>query len=223
MAKSIFEAVWFDLDGTLFNTAADLIAAVNATARELGYPEMDTAHLRHIINFGSRNMVAQATQSGDEPERLDAAMEIFAKHYGNNLSVHSDWFDGMEAIVEQLESEGTPWGIITNKFQRYAIPLVAELKLDRRIAGLVCGDTLDEGKPSPKPLLHACAQAGHDPTHCLYVGDNSTDIIAGHAAGMTTVAAAYGYTPAGESAAEWGADYTIAQPADLRPIIWPNS
>ena len=221
MSKCHYEAVWFDLDGTLFNTSDNIIPAIKAALTHFDYPIPEDEFLRRNINFGSRGVLARAIGCEKDDPKIEELHEVYSKHYINDLSSKSVWFDGIEAIVERLENEGTPWGVITNKIEYFTIPLVKQLGIDQRIAVLVCGDTVEESKPSAKPLLHACKQTGHDPQKCIYIGDNSTDIIAGRAAGMATVAAAYGFVPTGESAYDWGADAVVENPAELGNILWP--
>ncbi|UJF24603.1 HAD-IA family hydrolase [Suttonella sp. R2A3] len=221
MAQNPFQAVWFDLDGTLFDTAEDLIPAVNATLADFDYPLAGANVLRRWINFGARGMLSAGIQSERDDPRVDAMLECFSEHYLNQLSQHTRLFPGMDRILNKLDSKGIPWGIVTNKAERFTIPLIEQLGYSKRITGLVCGDTTDESKPSAKPLLYACAVAGHDPEHCLYAGDNSTDIIAGKAASMrAVVACAYGYVPEGENPTHWGADYVIDQAAAFESILW---
>lgn len=223
MSKCVYDAVWFDLDGTLFNTSDNIIPAIKAALRHYDYPVPEDEFLRRNINFGSRGVLAKAIGCEKDDPKIEALHVVYSKHYIQDLSSRSFWFDGMESIVERLEQEGTPWGVITNKIEYFTKPLVKELGIDTRIAALVCGDTLDESKPSPKPLFFACEQTGHQPERCVFIGDNSTDIIAGRDAGMATVAAAYGFVPAGESADDWGADVVITAPGDLTSVLWPKT
>lgn len=223
MAKCRFDAVWFDLDGTLFDTSNNIIPAIKAALKHCHHPVPDDRQLKLNINFGSRGVLAKAIGCSKDDPQVEEAHAVYAKHYISDLSSRSVWFDGMPAILDKLEQEGTPWGVVTNKIEYFTLPLVKELEIDQRFVALVCGDTVEESKPSPKPLLHACKQTGHDPEKCVFIGDNSTDIIAGRDAGMMTVAAAYGFIPEGESAYEWGADAVIESPAGLNDILWPQS
>lgn len=215
-----FQAVWFDLDGTLLDSAGDLIPAVNQTLIDFNYAPLPESTLRGGINFGSRTLVAKGAGIGKNDPYLNTLMERFAEHYLAALNVRSRWFPGVEALLDMLDAENIPWGVVTNKIDRFTIPLAAMLGIDRRAAAIVGGDTVARAKPHPDPILHGTRLAGHNPARCLFVGDNSTDIIAGRAAGMQTAACAYGYTPSGENAADWGADYLLASPEDLYAIIW---
>lgn len=217
---SRYQAIWFDLDGTLLDSAGDLIPAVNQTLIDFSHAPLADEILRGIINFGSRNMVAHGAGLGKNDSELDTLMARFGEHYLAALNVKSRWFPGVEALLTRLDAEGIPWGIVTNKRDCFTQPLAKQLGIDTRAAAIVGGDTVSRAKPHPDPILHGTRLAGHDPARCLFVGDNSTDIIAGRAAGMQTAACAYGYTPTGENAADWGADYLLASVDDLYPVIW---
>ncbi|MDO4777520.1 MAG: HAD family hydrolase [Cardiobacteriaceae bacterium] len=217
---SRFQAVWFDLDGTLLDSADDLIPAVNQTLVDFGYPPVPEGVLRGGINFGSRTMVARGAGLTFEDPQFAVLMERFAEHYLSALHVHSRWYPGVEALLARLEADNIPWGVVTNKYERFTLPLAKSLGIDTRAAAIVGGDTVARNKPHPDSILHGTRLAGHDPARCLFVGDNSTDILAGRAAGMQTAACAYGYTPTGENAADWGADYLLESVDDLYAVIW---
>jgi phosphoglycolate phosphatase len=143
-------------------------------------------------------------------------------NYENALLVHSVLFEGIEDLLEQLEKANLPWGIVTNKSERFTHPLTELMGLRQRAASTVSGDTTPHPKPHPAPILHAAKIANVDPTKSIYVGDDIRDVIAGKAAGMLTVAAAYGYCGCKEPPEAWGADYIINKPIDLLQIIFPN-
>lgn len=215
-----YQAIWFDLDGTLFDTAGDIINAVQKTLADFDRPPADPAALKRRINYGARNLIADAFDCRADKTRTDKLMETYAHHYSQALTRETTWFAGMEDVIHEIEKHHIPWGIITNKAEQFTIPIAKALGLSERVAALVLGDTTNESKPSAKPLLYACTIAGCEARKCLFVGDNSTDIIAGKAADMTTVACAYGYTPHGEHVERWGADYVIEHPSELLSIIW---
>ena len=147
--------------------------------------------------------------------------EFFA-NYEKALCVHSKLFDGMEHLLNQLESAQLPWGIVTNKSERFTNPLMELMGLSQRSASTVSGDTTPHSKPHPEPILHAARIANLDPNKSLYVGDDIRDVIAGKAAGMKTVAAAYGYCGCEEPPEAWGADFIIHTPQELLQIIFPS-
>jgi phosphoglycolate phosphatase len=143
----------------------------------------------------------------------------FLDFYSQNLAERTTLFPGIDHVLEELERLGLPWGVVTNKPGWLTDPLLASLRLDRRAGCVVSGDTVAERKPHPLPLLHAAALLGLEARACAYVGDAERDIVAGRAAGMRTVVAAYGYVSADEDIAAWGADHTVAHPLDLLELI----
>ena len=140
----------------------------------------------------------------------------------NALLVHSTLFDGVESLLDQLDLAKMPWGIVTNKSERFTHPLTEQMGLRQRAISTVSGDTTPHSKPHPEPILHAARVANIDPAFSLYVGDDIRDVLAGKAAGMKTVAAAYGYCGCAEPPEEWGADYLIHSPLELLEIIFPR-
>jgi phosphoglycolate phosphatase len=131
-------------------------------------------------------------------------------------------FEGIEYLLNQLDQSKLPWGIVTNKSERFTNPLTELMGLRQRAASTVSGDTTPHSKPHPEPILHAARIANIDPNQSVYVGDDIRDIVAGKAAGMKTVAAAYGYCGCAEPPEAWGADFIIQTPQELLQIIFPN-
>jgi len=208
-------ALLLDLDGTLLDTAPDMGGALNRLRAEHGLEALPAGMIRPVVSHGAMRLVAlgfpQAT--GEEFERLRLRfLELYAAH----LAVGTQLFAGFDALLPELESRGIPWGIVTNKPGWLTDPLLAALGLDRRSACTVSGDTVAERKPHPLPLLHASARIGVPPERCVYVGDAERDIQAGRAAGMVTVAAAYGYIGADEDPRRWEPDGVVAAPQELR-------
>ncbi|HEX7914317.1 HAD-IA family hydrolase, partial [Rudaea sp.] len=138
--------------------------------------------------------------------------------YAQQIALFTRTFDGIDAVLANFDARALPWGIVTNKPERLARSVVAELGLAARSAALVGGDTLAKRKPDPEPLLHAAQLANVDATRSVYVGDDARDIEAGRAAGMRTVAAGWGYLD-GEDPRDWGADIVVARPQDLIPAL----
>lgn len=215
-----YQSVWFDLDGTLLETAEDIIAAVNATLADFGIAPLPYALIRNHISRGSRNMMALGLNTTGTDARIDALVPVFGKHYLDKICVHTRWFDGMEEVVSALEAQQIPWGIITNKAEKFARPLVEQFGLKDRIAALVAGDTLSRNKPAPDPLRHAAKLSQTAAEHSIFIGDNIIDIQAGKAAGMYTAAAAYGYVAPDADPNQWGADFIARHPAELTRILF---
>jgi phosphoglycolate phosphatase len=211
----MIEAVLFDLDGTLADTAPDMALTVNAMRGRRGLAPVAESVVRPYVSQGARGMICSAF--GMTPEHPDyAAMrEEFLDIYAGNLCVHSRLFPGMDNVLEGLEADGIAWGVVTNKFERFAIPLIAQLGLAERAGIVVGGDTCGRAKPHPDSLLHAAQSLGIAPNKTLYVGDDARDVQAARAAGMPVIVAGYGYLGDGPPAALWGADGIIESPAGI--------
>ena len=220
--SSPYHGVFFDLDGTLADTAPDLVAAANKLLVARNLAPRPYEHLRPYSSAGARGLLEGAFGiAPDHPEYI-ALRDEFMVNYENALLVHSVLFDGIEHLLEQLEKANLPWGIVTNKSERFTHPLTELMGLRQRAVSTVSGDTTPHAKPHPAPILHAAKIAKIDPTKSIYVGDDIRDVIAGKAAGMLTVAAAYGYCGCKEPPETWGADHIIHKPLDLLQIIFPN-
>jgi phosphoglycolate phosphatase len=211
-------AVLFDLDGTLVDSAPDLAGAANELRRAHGMPPLAFDVLRPMVGSGARGMLGAAFGIGPDHARFEALRDDFLRCYENRLLNETRLFSRMEAVLDRIEAVGLPWGIVTNKVARFAAPLVEGLGLDPRCAVLVSGDTTAHTKPHPQPLLEAAGRLGLAPGHCIYVGDDRRDMIAGRGAGMPVLAAGWGYLGAGESVLDWGADVVLEQPGEL--LIW---
>jgi N-acetyl-D-muramate 6-phosphate phosphatase len=210
-------AVFFDLDGTLIDSAPDLVVAMDRLRAEQGEARVDVAHIGHVVSKGGRAMLRLGFPGADET-RIELLLPRFLDLYAEAIATHTRIYPGIDAALAAFEARGIRWGVVTNKPGRLARAVMAALALDRRCAALVAGDCLPQRKPDPAPLLHACMLAGVAASRSIYVGDDARDIEAGRRAGMITVAAAWGYLD-GEDAASWGADHVAATPADLVPIL----
>ena len=220
--QSPYHGVFFDLDGTLADTAPDLVAATNQLLSARNLPLKPYEQLRPCASAGARGLIGGAFGIDTKhPDFIPLRDEFFA-NYEKALFVHSKLFEGMEHLLHQLESAQLPWGIVTNKSERFTNPLVDLMGLSQRSISTVSGDTTPHSKPHPEPILHAARIANLDPNKSLYVGDDIRDVIAGKAAGMKTVAAAYGYCGCEEPPEAWGADFIIQTPQELLQIIFPS-
>lgn len=213
------EAVFFDLDGTLADTAPDLAGILNRLQEERGIEPTPFAQLRPQVSHGVRGMLGAGF--GLTPEAPDYAplAARFLELYGSALCVETRLFDGMAALLDGLDEQGIAWGVVTNKAERLARPIIDALGLAGRCACVVGGDTAARPKPFPDPLLHACAHTGVEAARCLYIGDDIRDILAGKAAGMGTVAAAYGYLGSAEPIDAWQADVIIQHPLEILTFL----
>jgi phosphoglycolate phosphatase len=208
-------AVLFDLDGTLVDSAPDLAGAANGLREARGLPALPLAHLRPMVGAGARGMVGAAfgIQPGDTG--FDALRDEFLQVYEQRLLQSTAVFPSMADVLHALEAAGLPWGVVTNKAERFTRPLVEGLGLHARAGAVVCGDTTPHSKPHPAPLLEAARRMGLSPAQCVYVGDDLRDVQAGRAAGMATLAAAWGYLGQGEPVHDWGADAVLETPLQL--------
>lgn len=211
--------ILFDFDGTLADTAPDLAAAANMQRVAQGLAPLPVETLRPMASHGARGLLGLALGITPESKAYEAAKNQFLADYEQNIAVHTILFDGVEKLLADLEARGFKWGIVTNKVTRLTLPLVKHLDLHDVSVVVVCGDTTPFSKPHPEPLLHAARQAGFAPQDCIYVGDDLRDIVAGQAAGMKTIAAAYGYCGHGEPAHAWNADELVQAPGEILGAI----
>jgi N-acetyl-D-muramate 6-phosphate phosphatase len=207
--------VLFDLDGTLIDSAPDLAGAANAMRRARDQPALPMEVLRPMVGAGARGMVGLAFGAKPGDAAYDGLRAEFLDTYARTLLVHTAVFDAMHPVLDRLDARELRWGIVTNKAERFTHPIVAGLGLAKRAVTIVCGDTTPYSKPHPEPLLEAARRAGADPSACVYVGDDARDIQAGRAAGMVTLAAAWGYLGQGEPVHAWQADAVLAEPGAL--------
>lgn len=213
MSASSPRAVLFDLDGTLADTAPDLVAAVNQLRTARGLPPAEYEMLRPYASAGARGLIGAAF--GLQPGNADyeALRLSFLENYVSDIATKTRLFDGIPELLDALTTANIPWGIVTNKAARLTGLLVTKIGL-AHAACVVSGDTTPHAKPHPAPLQEAARRIGVYPEECWYVGDDLRDIQAGRAAGMRTVAAAWGYC--GETApATWNADWLMETPAEL--------
>ena len=215
----MFDAVLFDLDGTLADTAPDLGWAANALRETEGLAPLPLATLRPWTSQGVRGLLRTAFNIAPGQPGYDDLAQRFLALYADRLCVDTVLFDGVAELLDELEALGLAWGIVTNKRMRYTDPLVAQLGLTPRTHCVVSGDTTAEAKPSPLPVLHACQLLNCRPERTLYVGDDRRDIVAGNAAGCRTVAAAYGYLGDSGPVLAWGADLQIDTPNELASYL----
>ena len=211
-------AVLFDLDGTLADTAPDLAKAANAMRSLRGLAPLPLASLRPFASQGARGLLHVALDKAPEDPDYEALRDEFLSAYGKTSYRDSALFEGMPELLDQIETLGLQWGIVTNKIGRFTTPLVERLGVSRRAAVVVSGDTTAHSKPHPAPLQHAAASMGLAPSSCVYVGDDLRDVHAAHAAGMRVVAASYGYCGASE-VEHWEADAIIASPGELPAVL----
>ncbi|MDP2032795.1 MAG: HAD-IA family hydrolase [Polaromonas sp.] len=213
------EAVLFDLDGTLIDSAPDLGAAADKMRTDRGMPSLPLADYRPMAGAGARGMLGVAF--GLTPDHADfgALKEEFFTNYEACMTERTYAFDGVAELIARISGAGLKWGVVTNKSARFTLPLTRRMPLFVTAQTIISGDTTPHAKPHPAPLLEAARQLDVEPGRCVYVGDDERDIVAGRAAGMPTVAAAYGYLGATADTQGWQADATIVSPVALLNLL----
>jgi phosphoglycolate phosphatase len=218
MFKNI-DAVLFDLDGTLIDSAPDLGAAADKMRTDRGLPSLPFADYRPMAGAGARGMIGVGFGIAPGHADFEALKQEFFVNYEACMTQRTYAFDGVADLIAQINKAGLKWGVVTNKSERFALPLTRAMPLFQSARAIIGGDTTPHAKPHPAPLLEAARQIGVPPERCAYVGDDERDILAGRAAGMPTVAAAYGYLGATADTAHWNADATISSPAQLLKVL----
>ncbi len=222
-AKGFPRVVLFDLDGTLLDSAQDLLAAANRVRERRDMPPMLLEELRPHVSKGSRAMLAAAFPHVDVAQR-EAWIPEFLDLYQREIGRHCVLFDGVAEMLAALEADGAHWGIVTNKPEYLARDILPHLGWEERCAVLIGGDTLAEKKPHPLPLQVAAQRVGAGIVDCVYVGDDERDIQAARAAGLRSVVALWGYRPAEDDPHAWGGDTMAETARDLiDPAAWPQT
>lgn len=213
------QAVLFDLDGTLIDSAPDLGAAVDKMRRDRGMPSLSAERYRPVAGAGARGLIGVAFDVTPEHPEFAALREEFFINYERCMTQSTQAFAGVPELIAELVALDLPWGVVTNKAARFASPLTRAMPLFASARIVISGDTTPHAKPHPGPLLEAARQLAIDPARCIYVGDDERDIVAGLAAGMGTVVATYGYLGQGADPSGWGAHATINSPGALLQLL----
>ena len=213
------QAILFDLDGTLIDSAPDLAAAAEKMRLDRGLPSLPTRLYRPMSGSGARGMIAVAFGLAPEDAGFAALKDEFYFNYARCMTQRTSVFEGVQSLVVQLRDRNLAWGVVTNKAERFTGPLTRSMPLFESAAVVISGDTTPHTKPHPEPLLEAARRLGLEPARCVYVGDDARDIVAGRAAGMGTVAANYGYLGKLADTALWGAHATIKSPLELLQLL----
>jgi len=214
----MIKAVFFDLDGTLADTAPDLAYALNTLRASRGLAPLPLSVTRPVTSHGARGLLGIGFNLGPQDPGYEALRDEFLLLYAANLCRKTALFPGMPQLLSQLERHGVRWGVVTNKVERFTLPLLEQLGLSARTACIVGGDTALRSKPHPDPLLAASRAVGLHPGECIYVGDDRRDIEAGRAAGMKTAVAGWGYLN-GNDSEDWGSDWMLERPAQLLGVL----
>ena len=214
----MISTVFFDLDGTFADTAPDLAAALNQLLKEHGQPNLSMDEIRPTVSLGGNAMIKLAFGIDESSVGFNSKRQRFLDIYSERMHNSTKLFQGMQDVINTLESDNIIWGIITNKPAWLTDPLMQKLDMEKRAACIISGDTTNFRKPHPAPMHHACELTHSKPENTLYVGDARRDIEAGRAAGMHTLIALYGYISSDEDPDEWLADGMVSNPHEI--ITW---
>ena len=215
-----FDALLFDLDGTLLDTAPDFITALKTQLRRHGREPMPNAIIRNCVTNGSVGIIEQGFGMPQDHPEFEALREEFLALYFNKLADKTALFSGLQQVLDDCTERGIPWGIVTNKPWKYTEPALTQLNLMSGAATVICPDHVAQPKPDPEAMYLACSQIDIAPANCLYVGDHVRDIDAGRAAGMRTIAAGWGYIEAGQDIHDWNADFVVQQSHELHSLLF---
>ena len=213
------KAVLFDLDGTLIDSAPDLGAAADKMRTDRGLPSLEYALYRPVAGSGARGMLHVAFGMTEAHADYEDFKNEFLNNYQQAMTVKTTVFSGVTDMLAALQAMGLRWGVVTNKSQRFTIPLSQHMELFKTAGAVVSGDTTPHAKPHPAPLFEGARLLDLPPGDCWYVGDDERDIVAGKAAGMVTVAANYGYLGVETEVLHWGADFVIHHPMELVDLL----
>jgi len=211
--------VLFDLDGTLIDTAPDMAAALDILCDEEQQSRMPYSDVRPIVSNGSVALIKLAFGDDIEEGRLEHLKKRYLEIYQEHLAVHSQLFEEMDALLQQLDDNNIKWGVVTNKPGWLTEPLMEQLGLHQRAACIVSSDSTENRKPHPEPMYYACRLTDAQPEECVYVGDARRDIEAGQNAGMKTIIAEYGYIAESENTEDWQADHSIQSPSQILALV----
>ena len=214
-----FSSVLFDLDGTVVDTAQDLAEALNALLQQHSQPTLAIETIRPYVSAGTPALLQLGFNLTPADSDYANKAATFAELYQQSLATKSKLFTGIQEVLDFCRQQALPWGIVTNKPERFTTPLMRHLKLDSLSHSCVSGDTLPLSKPHPEPLLLACQQMHADPKRCLYIGDAERDIIAGKRAGMQTAAALYGYLLPNVNPQDWNATFYVEHPLEILKLL----
>jgi phosphoglycolate phosphatase len=212
------DAILFDLDGTLVDTAPDMVAILTDLQKDNGLEPLPYELARAYVSNGAMGLIRLGFAKVDDAECARLHRD-YLERYERAVCVASTLFPGLSDLLDRLDAASRPWGVVTNKPKRMTEPLLEKLGLRERIACAVSGDTLPQRKPDPAPMLLACRMIDVAPARTIYVGDAARDIEAGRAAGMGTFAAAYGYITEDDDPADWGADQIAGNTEELTRLI----
>lgn len=215
-----YRAVLFDLDGTLLDTAPDFLTCTNQLLHSKGMPLLDEANIRRLVTHGSAGIINKIFQLEPEHPDFEPIRQELLTLYFDNLADRTRPFPGISELLSKLAQHNIPWGIVTNKPERYTLAILDQLPLWPPPATVICPDHVQRTKPDPESVLLALQQINIEPHEAVFIGDHLRDIEAGLRAGTATIAAAYGYLSEDEDPNDWGAHHTVASATQLANLIF---
>ena len=213
------DALLFDLDGTLIDSAADFIYVLNKLREKYGLLALDELTIRNTVSNGARALIQLAFGGSEGEKKFELYRQELLENYMNIVGDHAKLFEGMEDVLASCEAQNIPWGIITNKPRKFSEALLIKLKLLDRCAILLCADDVQRPKPDPESMYIASRRLNIRLNNTVYVGDHERDIIAGNSANMITVAVEYGYIEDKKILLNWHANHVISQPSELKQLF----
>ncbi|MFV0277034.1 MAG: HAD family hydrolase [Parahaliea sp.] len=217
--RQTLQAVLFDLDGTLVDTASEFVVVVQTLRAEHDLPPLDEQRIRASVSSGAAALVRLALGIDDAAPEFESKRQRLLDLYSSVLGTSAAPYPGITELLSALVERGVRWGIATNKPRAYTEPLLARLDLKPAAGSVVCPDDVKERKPHPESLYLACRQLACRPAGTIYIGDHRRDIEAGRRAGMRTIAALYGYIEAGDDPSTWGANASVQNSRELQALI----
>ena len=220
MMKTAIACVLFDLDGTLIDTAPDFVVVMENLLREYGAAEISESRVRQTVSDGARALVKTGFSMEESDPGFGERRQRLLDLYGEQLqTTRSALYPGMDGLLAGLETAEIPWGIVTNKPEQYAVPLLRKLRLLERCGALICPDHVSAAKPDPESILLACGRLGADPERTVYIGDHLRDMQAAKNADVIAVAAAWGYLSADCRIEEWPADFILREARQTESLL----
>ncbi len=213
------EALLFDLDGTLVDTAEDFVAVLNNQRLRHGKTLLPAELIRNTVSDGARALTHLAFGGQEGEKEFEGYRTELLEDYLDLVGTHARLFEGMDTVLKACLTSNIPWGIITNKPRRFTEKLLQRMDLWNQCALVLCADDVSKPKPDPESMFKAAEILNIHLPNSVYVGDHARDILSGKAAGMITVSAAYGYIMDKKSVSEWGADYIIQHPVELKTLF----
>ena len=218
--KALFQAVLFDLDGTLLDTAPDFLTATNHLLAKREMPLLAEDKIRTLVTHGSAGIIRKVFDMDETHPEFEPTRQELLTFYKNNLADKTRPFIGITELLFELVRQQVPWGIVTNKPELYTLAILDQLPLTPSPETIICPDHVTHTKPNPESVILACEQLGVEPKNTVYIGDHLRDIEAGLSAGTTTIAATYGYIDDKEDTGSWGAHHTVNCATQLQEFIF---